>query len=137
MAINTVAIMGRLTYNPELKSTNTGISVTHFQVAVDRSYVPKGQEKQTDFIDCVAFRQTAEFVHRYFNKGSMIALDGSLQSRTYTDKNGNDRKVIEVFANNVSFCGGKKEEAKPNVSVTKEESSYDIIDDGNDKMPWD
>lgn len=132
--VNTVAIMGRLTYNPELKSTNTGVSVTRFQVAVDRAYTPKGQERQADFIDCVAFKTTADFVHRYFNKGSMIAIEGSIQTDTYTDKNGNSRKRVEVVARNISFCGEKKE-TTPNVSITKEKSSYEIIDD--DKLPWD
>lgn len=101
--------MGRLTADPELKTTQSGISVTSFSVAVDRNYTPKGQEKQTDFINVVAWRQTAEFVTRYFHKGSMIAIEGSIQTRKYQDKNGNNRTAVEIVANNVSFCGSKAE----------------------------
>ena len=107
--INMVALMGRLTYEPELRSTNNGLSVLSFQVAVDRNYQAQGQERQADFIDCVAWRQTAEFISRYFHKGSMIAIEGSIQTRNYTDKNGNNRKAVEVVVNNASFCGSKAE----------------------------
>ena len=106
--LNCAIIMGRLTADPELKTTQSGISVTSFSVAVDRNYTPKGQERQTDFINVVAWRQTAEFVTRYFHKGSMIAIEGSIQTRKYQDKNGNNR-TAEVVANNVSFCGSKAE----------------------------
>lgn len=107
--LNCAIIMGRLTADPELKTTQSGISVTSFSVAVDRNYTPKGQEKQTDFINVVAWRQTAEFVTRYFHKGSMIAIEGSIQTRKYQDKNGNNRTAVEIVANNVSFCGSKAE----------------------------
>ena len=127
--MNTVCIIGRLTYAPELKSTQTGTSVLRFQVAVDRSYTPKGAERKADFIDCVAWKNTAEFIHRWFGKGSMIAVEGELHSDNYTDKNGNPRKVIEVAVNNVSFCGEKKE-AEPSFSIKKEDSKYE------DEMPW-
>lgn len=101
--------MGRLTYDPELKSTASGVSVLRFQIAVDRNYQRQGTERQADFIDCVAWRQTAEFVSRYFRKGSLIAVEGSIQTQNYTDKDGNNRKSVEVVANNVSFCGSKNE----------------------------
>lgn len=107
--INTVALMGRLTYDPELKSTASGVSVLRFQIAVDRNYQRQGTERQADFIDCVAWRQTAEFVSRYFHKGSLIAVEGSIQTQNYTDKDGNNRKSVEVVANNVSFCGSRNE----------------------------
>ena len=107
--INTVALMGRLTYDPELRSTPSGVSVIRFQVACDRNYQKSGEERQADFIDCVAWRQTAEFISRYFRKGSMIAVEGSIQTSNYTDKDGNKRKQVEVVANNVSFCGSKAE----------------------------
>ena len=90
--LNCAIIMGRLTADPELKTTQSGISVTSFSVAVDRNYTPKGQERQTDFINVVAWRQTAEFVTRYFHKGSMIAIEGSIQTRKYQDRNGQDLK---------------------------------------------
>lgn len=107
--INTVALMGRLTYEPELKYTQSGIAVIRFQIAVDRNYQKQGEERQADFIDCQAWRQTAEFISRYFHKGSMIAVEGSIQTQNYTDKNGNQRKSVDVVANNVSFCGSKAE----------------------------
>lgn len=107
--INMVALMGRLTYDPELRTTPSGVSVLRFQVAVDRNYQRQGTERQADFIDCVAWRQTAEFISRYFHKGSMIAVEGTIQTQNYTDKNNQQRKSVEVVANNVSFCGSKNE----------------------------
>lgn len=105
--LNCAIIMGRLTAAPELKTTPSGVSVTSFRVAVDRNFVRQGEERQTDFIDVVAWRQTSEFVCRYFRKGSMIAVHGSIQSRNYEDRNGNKRTAIEIVADNVSFCGNK------------------------------
>ena len=107
--INNVVIMGRLTADPELKKTQSDLSITSFCVAVDRSYVRDGEERQADFINVVAWRGTAEFVTRYFHKGSMIAVQGSIQTRKYEDKDGNKRTAVEVLANNVSFCGSKAE----------------------------
>ena len=107
--LNCAVIMGRLTADPELRTTNNGISVTSFSVAVDRSYAKAGTERQTDFINVVAWRQTAEFVTRYFHKGSMIAVQGSIQTRKYQDRNGNTRTAFEIVADQVSFCGSKRE----------------------------
>ena len=101
--INSVVLMGRLTYEPELKTTTSGLSVIRFQMAVDRNYQSQGQERQADFIDVVAWRQTADFVSRYFHKGSMIAVEGSIQTNNFTDRDGNKRKSVEVVANQVSF----------------------------------
>ncbi len=101
--LNQVALMGRLTADPELRHTPSNISVTTFTIAVNRSYVKQGAERQTDFIDIVAWRSTAEFICRYFRKGQMMALDGSIQTRTYTDKEGRNRKAFEILANNVYF----------------------------------
>lgn len=136
--INMIALMGRLTYEPELKSTPNGLSVIRFQLAVDRAYQPQGQERQADFIDCVAWRQTAEFISRYFHKGSMIAVEGSIQTSNYTDKNGNKRKQVEVVANNVSFCGSKSEQGtaapqdKPNLNIDNNDDFEEIVDDDDD-----
>ena len=105
--LNIVALMGRLTHTPELKTTQNGTSVCSFSIAVDRTYTPKGEERKADFIDIVAWRQTAEFICKYFQKGSMIAIDGSIQTRSYQDKQGSNRTKVEVLANNVSFCGSK------------------------------
>jgi len=105
--MNNICLLGRLTADPELRNTPNGISVTNFDVAVDRSYTPKGQEKQVDFIPVQAWRQTAEFLCKYFRKGQRIELQGSLQSRSYTDKDGNKRTAYEVVADNVFFAESK------------------------------
>lgn len=105
--LNVVAIMGRLVADPELRTTPAGLSVCRFRIACDRSYVQQGQERQADFIDIVAWRQQADFVSKYFQKGSLIAIEGSLQTRQYQDKQGNKRTAVEVVANNISFAGSK------------------------------
>ncbi len=107
--INSVVIMGRLTYDPELRTTPNGVSVVQIQVACDRNFQRSGEERKADFIDVTAWRQTAEFISRYFRKGSMIAIEGSIQTDNFTDKDGNKRKTVRVVANNVSFCGSKAE----------------------------
>ncbi len=107
--INNVVLMGRLVATPELRSTGTGISVASFTIAVERAFAKAGEQRQADFIDCVAWRQTAEFITRYFQKGSMIAVTGNIQTRNYEDKNGNKRKAVEVVVDNASFCGSKAE----------------------------
>ena len=144
--------MGRLTEAPELKTTNSGVAVTSFSIAVERNYAPKGQERETDFIRITAWRQTAEFVCKYFTKGSMIALQGELQTRKYEDKNGNKRTAYEVVANTVSFCGSKAETgakdaapaeppaqaARPSVSVSSEDE-YTVLPAGDfddDDLPF-
>ena len=107
--LNSVIIMGRLTADPELRTTPSGVSVTRFTVAVDRRFQRQGEDRQTDFIGVVAWRQTADFVTRFFKKGQMIAVQGSLQVSNYEDKNGNKRTNYDVVADNVSFCGSKSE----------------------------
>ena len=108
--LNHIVIMGRLTRDPELRRTQSGVSVTTISVAVDRDYQSRdSQEKQTDFIDVVAWRQTAEFVSKYFTKGRMIVVEGSLQSRKWTDRNGQNRVSWEIQANNVYFGDSKRD----------------------------
>ena len=107
--LNNITLQGRLTADPELRTTTSGKNVASFTIAVDRGYAKPGEEKQTDFINVVAWQQTADFICRYFKKGSMIALVGSLQTRSYEDKSGNKRKAFEVIAREVFFCGGKNE----------------------------
>lgn len=107
--INNVVEMGRLTTDPELKQTPNGISVCSFTLAVDRSYCKPGSERQADFIDCVAWKGTGEFISKYFRKGQLIAVTGSIQTRTYTDKGGNKRKVFEILVTSASFCESKKD----------------------------
>ena len=154
--INIVALMGRLTFEPELRSTPNGVSVIRFQVACDRNYQASGQERQADFIDCVAFRQTAEFISRYFHKGSMIAIEGSIQTQNFTDKDGNNRKSTEVLVRTVSFCGSKAEyeggqqyappatnnsnqqqaAPKQNYDIAPDESDFEEIIDDDDDLPF-
>jgi len=105
--LNVVAIMGRLVANPELRTTQNGTNVTSFRIACDRNYARAGEQRQADFLDVVAWRQQAEFVCRYFQKGSLIAIEGSLQTRQYQDKNGNNRTAVEIVANNINFAGPK------------------------------
>lgn len=138
--INNVTLMGRLTYEPELKATQSGISVINFQLAVDRQY-SKDEDKQADFIDCQAWRQTAEFISRYFHKGSMIALTGAIQTNNYTDREGAKRKAFTVVASQVSFCGSKAENQAVtgshgtlDIETPTENTPIEIIDD--DDLPW-
>ena len=107
--LNHIVIMGRLTRDPELRRTGTGIAVASFTVAVDRDFGSRdGGERETDFIDCVAWRQTGEFVSKYFTKGSMIVVSGRLQIRNWNDKDGNKRRSAEVVADNVYFGESKR-----------------------------
>ena len=106
--LNFSIIMGRLTRDVELRRTNSGKPVASFTVAVDRDFAPDGQERETDFIDCVAWNGTAEFVEKYFKKGSMIVVKGRLQIRSWTDKDGNKRRNAEIIADNVYFGDSKK-----------------------------
>ena len=107
--LNVVVLTGRLVADPELRHTASDLAVTTFTIAVNRRYARAGEERQTDFIDIVAWRSNAEFVCKYFQKGSLIAIEGSIQTRTYQDKDGKNRKVFEVVANNVQFAESKKD----------------------------
>lgn len=110
--INVVVLTGRLTADPELRHTTSGIAVTSFSIAVDRRY-RSGEERQTDFINIVAWRTNAEFVSNYFKKGQLIAIEGSIQTRKYQDKDGNNRVAFEVVANNVQFAESKRDSSRP------------------------
>ena len=108
--LNRIVIMGRLTANPELRRTGSGVAVASFTLAVDRDFSGKdGGEKETDFIDCVAWKGTGEFVSKYFHKGSMAVVSGRLQIRSWTDKDGNKRRTAEVVADNVYFGDSKRD----------------------------
>ncbi len=117
--LNRTILMGRLVADPELKTTASGVSVTSFRIAVERSYVKSGEERKADFIDIVCWRQTAEFVCRYFSKGSLIAVEGQLQSRTYQAKDGTNRYVLEVVADNVSFTGERRDSSSYSQSYSQ------------------
>ena len=138
--MNVVCLLGRLTADPELKRTASDIAVTNFDVAVDRTYQKEGQERQADFIHIVAWRQTAEFITRYFRKGQRIALQGWLQSRSYTDRDGNKRTVYEVVAENAFFAESKKADdappARPDIgfSTASPNDFEEII--GDDDLPF-
>lgn len=135
--INNAVIMGRICEDLELRTTTSGTSVTSFTVAVDRRFQKQGEEKQTDFLTVVCWKSTADFVCRYFKKGSMIAVQGSIQTRNYEDKSGNKRTAVEIVADNVSFCGSKVENGTQETSYTPtfqsaSQGDFETIDDGDD-----
>ena len=149
--LNHITIMGRLTRDPELRRTGSGIAVASFTVAVDRDFSGKdGGEKETDFIDCVAWRQTGEFVSKYFTKGRMIIVSGRLQIRPWTDKDGNKRRTAEVVADNCYFGDSKKEGGDTSNSApaqysgyggyanppTYPQSNFDVIEDDDSQLPF-
>ena len=111
---NHIGVMGRLVSNPELKTTQSGTSVTSFRVAVERNYADKEGNRQADFFDVVAWRGTAEFVSRYFGKGALVMVEGQLQSRTYQTKDGSNRYAVEIVANSVFFTGERRDNQNTN-----------------------
>lgn len=142
--LNVVVLTGRLTADPELKTTNNGTSVCSFSIAVDRRY-RSGEERQTDFINIVAWRSSAEFVSKYFKKGQMIAVEGSIQTRRYQDKDGNNRTAFEVVANNVQFADFSRKDsevtgAAPTASPVSfsnaDAGDFTSIDDIDDDLPF-
>ena len=141
--LNHIVIMGRLTRDPEYRATGSGLSVTNFSVAVDRDFPGQSGEKETDFIDCVAWRKTAEFVTKYFTKGSLIVVSGRLQIRGWTDKDGNKRRTAEIVADSVYFGGSKTSTADadrpytvPSTGYTVPASGYAVIDEPDAQLPF-
>lgn len=123
--LNHITIMGRLTKDPELRRTGTGVAVTSFTVAVDRDFgTGDDGKKEADFIDCVAWRQTGEFVSKYFKKGSVAVVSGRLQIRGWTDKEGNKRRAAEIVAENVYFGDSKKNDGNENAGGYNAPGSY-------------
>lgn len=136
--LNHITIMGRMTRDPELRRTGSGVAATSFTLAVDRDFSPKdGGEKETDFIDVVCWRSTAEFVEKHFKKGSMAIAAGRLQIRNWTDKDGNKRRSAEVVAENVYFGDSKKSESYTGV-ITANDSASDfvLIPDDDAQLPF-
>ena len=130
MSLNHIVIMGRLTRDPELRRTGSGVAVTSFTLAVDRDYNPKdGGEKEVDFIDCNAWRNTGEFVAKHFTKGRMAVVSGRLQIRTWTDKDGNKRRNAEVVADSVYFGESKKDSGSS-------ASNYAMLNDDDGELPF-
>lgn len=141
--LNHITIMGRLTRDPELRRTGSGTAVASFTLAVDRDFGPKdGGEKETDFIDCVAWRQTGEFVSKYFSKGRMAVVSGRLQIRSWTDKDGNKRRTAEVVADNVYFGDSKREESSGNsysgatAYPAAPAQDFAMLDDDDSTLPF-
>ena len=146
--LNHITIMGRIVRDPELRRTNSGTAVASFTVAVDRDFCGRdGGEKETDFIDCVAWRQTGEFVSKYFTKGRMAVVSGRLQIRTWTDKDGNKRRSAEVVADNVYFGERKQSGGPANGSDDSPGASYSgpagvpaqdfaLLEDEDTKLPF-
>ena len=132
--LNHIVLMGRLTRDPELRRTGSGVAVASFTLAVDRDYAAQGAEKETDFVDIVAWRNTAEFVSKYFTKGRMAVVTGRLQIRNWQDKEGNKRRSAEVVADNVYFGESKKDSQSSNSTQSNEPAqSTDFVPlDGDD-----
>lgn len=128
--MNKVILVGRLTKDPELRSTQSGVSVASFTVACDRRFVRQGEERKADFINCIAWRQTGEFVSRYFTKGMRIALEGTLQTRDWTDNEGKRRYATEVIVDNVEFAQSRSENgaaggAAPQAALSNDDADID------------
>lgn len=141
--LNVIALMGRLTADPELRHTQSNIAVTSFTLAVDRDYQKQGQDRQADFIDIVCWRGTAEFANKYFHKGQLIAVEGLLQTRSYTDSQGIKRKAVEVVAHQVHFAEPKKtsDSAAPAAPATpaptQTAQNQDFVEiAGDDDLPF-
>lgn len=127
--LNRIIVMGRMTRDPELRRTNSGTAVASFTVAVDRDFKPQSGEKETDFIDVVAWRNTAEFVSKYFSKGRMAVVEGRLQIRDWTDKDGNKRRTAEIVADSVYFGDSKRdggETVEPKGGFSEIEDDWDL-----------
>lgn len=134
--INNAVIMGRIVANPEARVTANGTSVTSFTVAIDRRFSKQGEEKQTDFVDIVAWGKTCDFICKFFSKGQMIAIQGSIQTRMFEDKNGNKRKAVEIVAENVSFCGGKSDNANTTTVPDANDNDFREIPEDDVALPW-
>ena len=128
--LNKILLMGRLTRDPELRRTGSGLAVASFSLAVDRDFKSQSGEKETDFIDIVAWRNTAEFVSKYFTKGRMAVVEGRLQIRDWTDKEGNKRRSSEVVADSIYFGDSKKDTGMPAQSYSNNGSFSEVEDDG-------
>lgn len=133
--LNHIVLMGRLTRDPELRRTGSGTAVASFSLAVERDYAPQGQDRETDFIDVVAWRSTAEFVDRYFTKGQMAVVSGRLQIRSWTDKEGARRLTAEVVAENVYF-GEPKRDGQPEKASAPPPQDFAPLEDDDPELPF-
>lgn len=133
--LNHIVLMGRLTRDPELRRTGSGTAVASFSLAVERDYAPQGHDRETDFIDVVAWRSTAEFVSKYFAKGQMAVVSGRLQIRSWTDKEGARRRTAEVVAENVYF-GEPKRDGQPEKASAPPPQDFAPLEDDDPEMPF-
>lgn len=140
--LNRITIQGRIVKKPEMRVTQSGKSVASFTLAVERDYAAQGQERETDFLDVNAWNQTAEFVGKYFDKGSMAIVDGRLKIRNWTDKEGNKRRNAEIEADRVYFCGGKQTDgAAKSIGATSATADdvpegFAMLDENSDDLPF-
>ncbi len=137
--INSVVLIGRLTADPELKTTAQGTSFCRFSIAVDREFTRQGEERQTDFINIVAWRQNADFISKYFNKGKLIGIQGSIQTGRYTDRDGNTRNSFDVVVNRASFIGPKGDSSNAPVENTFDVSNvsdFSRVPEDDSELPF-
>ena len=135
--LNHITIMGRLTRDPELRRTGSGVAVASFTVAVDRDYSGRdGGDKKTDFIDCVAWRQAGEFISKYFSKGRMIVVDGRLEMRDWTDKEGNKHRSTEINVANAYFGDSKRDGDSGSNNYTQPAQDFAMIEDDDAQLPF-
>lgn len=133
--LNTISIMGRLTRDPELRYTSAGTPIASFTLAVDRDYSGADGEKKTDFIDCVAFKGTAEFVSKYFAKGTMAVVNGRLQFRDWQDRDGNKRRNAEILVENIYF-GERKQQGAVDVAAGDYTEGFEELDEDDGELPF-
>ena len=135
--LNHITVMGRMVRDPEMRRTASGIACVSFTLAVDRDFKSQGSEKETDFIDCTAWRSTAEFVEKYFTKGRMAVVSGRLQIRKWTDKDGNKRSAAEIVADNVYFGDSKNSNSGSTVDNSIiPASEFEMLDDSDSQLPF-
>ena len=134
--LNHIVLMGRLTRDPELRRTGSGVAVASFTLAVDRDYAAQGAEKETDFVDIVAWRNTAEFVSKYFTKGRMAVVTGRLQIRNWQDKEGNKRRSAEILADHVYFGEAKRDKTTQGEPQYDPQGGFSEIEDTDTTLPW-
>lgn len=134
--LNTITIMGRLTRDPELRRTSSGVAVASFTLACERDFAPQGADKETDFIDVCAWRYTAEFVEKYFSKGQMAVVTGRLQIRNWQDKEGNKRRSAEILADHVYFGEAKRDKTTQGEPQYDPQGGFSEIEDIDTTLPW-
>lgn len=134
--LNNIVIMGRLTRDPELRRTSSGVAVASFTLACERDFAPQGEARGTDFIDIVAWRYTAEFVEKYFSKGQMAVVSGRLQIRNWEDKEGNKRRSAEILADHVYFDEAKRDKTTQGEPQYDPQGGFSEIEDIDTTLPW-